>query len=94
MVYRYSKPEKGELYRPFEIVPPVSASLKDKVFIFDNDKQRDIEVIVKAGKDNIEGYVQLAYPNDWSVYPAKQKIEIVNKNDGTFRLVKKTAERN
>ncbi|SHH68845.1 PIG-L family deacetylase [Winogradskyella jejuensis] len=81
VVYRYSKPEKGELYRPFEIVPPVSASLKDKVFIFDNDKQRDIEVIVKAGKDNIEGYVQLAYPNDWSVYPAKQKIEIVNKND-------------
>ncbi|RZN79460.1 MAG: PIG-L family deacetylase, partial [Winogradskyella sp.] len=56
VVYRYSKPDKGELYRPFEIVPPVSASLKDKVFIFENDKQKEIEVIVKAGKNNIEGY--------------------------------------
>ncbi|GGI57697.1 PIG-L family deacetylase [Winogradskyella haliclonae] len=81
VVYRYSKPDKGELYRPFEIVPPVSASLKDKVFIFENDKQKEIEVVVKAGKNNIEGYVQMAYPNDWSVFPEKQKIKIENKGD-------------
>ncbi|WP_299117326.1 PIG-L family deacetylase [uncultured Winogradskyella sp.] len=81
VVYRYSKPDKGELYRPFEIVPPVSASLKDKVFIFENDRQKEIEVVVKAGKNNIEGYVQMAYPNDWSVFPEKQKIEIENKGD-------------
>lgn len=81
VVYRYSKPDKGELYRPFEIVPPVSASVKDKVFIFENDKQRDIEVIVKAGKDNIEGFVQMAYPNDWSVFPKQQKVKIENKGD-------------
>ena len=81
VVYRYSQPDKGELYRPFEIVPPVSASIKDKVFIFDTDQQQDIEVIVKAGKNNIEGYIQLAYPNDWNVYPAKQKVAIANKGD-------------
>ncbi|MBT8243852.1 MAG: PIG-L family deacetylase [Winogradskyella sp.] len=86
VVYRYSKPDKGELYRPFEVVPPVSANLKDKVYIFENDKQKDIEVIVKAGKDNIEGFVQMAYPNDWSVYPEKQKINIANKGDAQ-RLV-------
>jgi len=81
VVYRYSKPDKGELYRPFEIVPPVSASLKDKVFIFENDKQKEIEVLVKASKNNIEGYVQMAYPKDWSVFPEKQKIKIENKGD-------------
>ncbi|MBC2846211.1 PIG-L family deacetylase [Winogradskyella flava] len=81
VVYRYSKPDKGELYRPFEIVPPVSASLADKVFIFENDQQKDIEVIVRASRDAVEGYVEMAYPNDWSVYPQKQKIEIANKGD-------------
>lgn len=81
VVYRYSKPDKGELYRPFEIVPPVSASIKDKVFIFENDQQKDIEVTVKASRDAVEGYVQMAYPNDWNVYPQKQKIEIANKGD-------------
>lgn len=81
VVYRYSRPDKGELYRPFEIIPPVSASITDKVFIFENDQQKDIEVTVKAGADAIEGYVQMAYPDDWNVYPQKQKIEIANKGD-------------
>lgn len=81
VVYRYSKPDKGELYRPFEIIPPVSASVSDKVFIFDNDQQKEIEITVKAGRDAVEGYVQMAYPNDWSIYPEKQKIEIANKGD-------------
>lgn len=81
VVFRYSKPDKGELYRPFEIVPPVSASIADKVFIFENDQQKEIEVTVKASSNAVEGYVQMAYPNDWSVYPQKQKIEIANKGD-------------
>lgn len=81
VIFRYSKPDKGELYRPFEIIPTVSASISDKVFIFENDQQKEIEITVKAGKDAIEGFVQMAYPNDWSVYPEKQKIEIVNKGD-------------
>lgn len=81
ILYRYSKPDKGELYRPFEIIPKVSASIKEKVFIFENDQQKEIEVIVKAGKNNIEGFVQMAYPKDWSVFPEKQKIKILNKGD-------------
>ena len=81
VVYRYSKPDKGELYRPFEIIPIVSASLSDKVYIFENDQQKEIEVTVKAGKNALEGFVQMAYPEGWSVYPEKQKIEIANKGD-------------
>lgn len=81
VVYRYSKPDKGELYRPFEIIPEVSASIRDEVFIFENDQQKEIEVIVKAGRDNIDGYVQMAYPSDWNIYPQKQKVNIVNKGD-------------
>ncbi len=81
VVYRFSKPDKGELYRPFEIIPEVSASISAKVFIFENDQQKEIEVIVKAGRDNIDGYVQMAYPSDWSVFPQKQKVDIANKGD-------------
>jgi LmbE family N-acetylglucosaminyl deacetylase len=80
-VYRFSKPDKGELYRPFEIIPEVSASITEKVIIFENDKQRDIQVSIKAGKDNIEGYVQLAHPKNWNVYPEKQKISLTNKDE-------------
>jgi LmbE family N-acetylglucosaminyl deacetylase len=81
VVYRYSKPDKGELYRPFEIIPEASASITEKVIILENDKQRDIQVKVKAGKDNVNGYLQIAYPNDWNVYPEKQKISLSNKDE-------------
>jgi len=79
VVYRYSKPDKGELYRPFEIIPEVSAKIAEKVIIFENDKQKEIPVIIKAGRDNLEGSVKLAYPQGWSVFPKQQKINIANK---------------
>jgi len=79
IVYKTNDPVKGEVYKPFEIIPEVSAKISEKVIILDTDKQRDIEVIVKAGRDNIEGYVQIAHPKNWSVFPEKQKVNIVNK---------------
>ncbi|MCK0178333.1 PIG-L family deacetylase [Flavobacteriaceae bacterium S0862] len=81
VVYRYSKPDKGELYRPFEIIPEVSASISNKVVIFENDKQKEIQVVVKAGRDNIEGSITLEHPTDWNVYPQQQKVTIENKGD-------------
>ena len=81
VVYRYSEPDKGELYRPFEVIPEAAVSITEKVIIFENDKQREIQVKVKAGKNNLEGYVQMDYPKDWNVYPDKQKITLSNKDE-------------
>ena len=81
IVYKTNDPVKGEVYKPFEIVPEVSSKVAEKVIIFDSDKQKDIPVIVKAGRDNLDGYVQLAHPKNWSVYPDKQKLFIKNKGE-------------
>lgn len=79
VVYRYSKPDKGELYKPFEIIPEASVKIAQKVIIFENDRQKEIPVIIKAGKDNMEGFVSMRFPEGWNVYPDKQKINITNK---------------
>ena len=81
IIYRFSKPDKGELYRPFEIIPEVSAKITEKVIILDTDKKRDITVIVKAGRDDLEGFVDIAHPNDWSIFPKNQKITLKNKGE-------------
>ncbi|WP_034040384.1 PIG-L family deacetylase [Wocania ichthyoenteri] len=81
IIHRYSKPEKGELYKPFEVIPEASAKITEKVIILDNDKQRDITVIVKAGRDNLEGFAEVCHPNDWSVYPKNQKVNIKHKGE-------------
>ncbi|MBC3758562.1 PIG-L family deacetylase [Hyunsoonleella sp. SJ7] len=81
VIQRYSKPDKGELYRPFEIIPEASAKIKEKVIIFNDSKQQDITVVVKAGRDNLEGNVEVCHPNDWQIYPKKQKVEIGHKGE-------------
>lgn len=81
IIHRYSKPEKGELYKPFEVIPEASAKITEKVIILDSDKQRDITVIVKAGRDNLEGFAEVCHPNDWSVYPKNQKVNIKHKGE-------------
>ncbi|WP_111307388.1 PIG-L family deacetylase [Confluentibacter sediminis] len=81
VIYRYGKPDKGELYRPFEIVPEASAKIHEKVIIFENDKQKNVEIIVKAGKDNLTGFVEINHPKDWSVSPEKQNISIAHKDE-------------
>ncbi|TYA78421.1 PIG-L family deacetylase [Seonamhaeicola marinus] len=81
VVHRYSKPDKGELYRPLEIIPEASAKISEKVIIFDTDKQHDITVVVKAGKDNLEGHVEVCHPEGWSVYPKHQKVAIKHKGE-------------
>lgn len=79
VVYRYSKPDKGELYRPFEIIPEASVKIAEKVIIFENDKLKEIPVAIKAGRDNLTGFVSMDYPKDWNVHPDKQKFSIANK---------------
>ena len=81
IIHRYSKPDKGELYKPFEIIPEASAKISEKVIIFENDKQRNITVLVKAGRDNLEAYAEVSHPNDWTIYPQKQKINIKHKGE-------------
>ncbi|MBU3821569.1 PIG-L family deacetylase [Flavobacteriaceae bacterium XHP0103] len=81
VVYRYAKPDKGELYRPFEIVPEASSKIKEKVIIFEKDAPKNIEVTVKAGKDNLKGFVEISHPSGWTVVPEKQEVNIVNASE-------------
>ncbi|WP_338359784.1 PIG-L family deacetylase [Yeosuana marina] len=81
VIYKTNDPVKGETYKPFVVIPEVSAKFAENVIVFDDDTQKQIPVIVKAGKDNVEGYVSIAHPKDWSVYPEKQDISIAHKGE-------------
>ncbi|MDC9722502.1 MAG: PIG-L family deacetylase [Urechidicola sp.] len=79
IVYKYNDPVKGEMYKPFEIVPEVTANVTDKVLIFSDDNPKDVSVVVKSGKSNISGKVELAYPQGWEVSPKYHVISIDKK---------------
>ena len=81
VVYRYSKPDKGELYRPFEVIPEASVKIHEKVIIFENDQQRDISIMVSAGRDNLDGFVEIQHPKEWNIFPEKQKVSIAHQGE-------------
>lgn len=81
IVYRYSKPDKGELYKPFDIIPQASVKLDSKVYIFAHNHQKEITVTVKAGKDNLKGTVEVSHPEGWHVYPETQDVNLAKKDD-------------
>ncbi len=81
VVHKYAKPDKGELYQPFEIIPEATASFKDKVLIFADDNAKQIPVTIKAHKDNIEGQVQLCFSKEWKVDSETQSFKIEKSGD-------------
>lgn len=81
IVYRYSKPEKGELYQPFVILPEATVSFKDKVIIFANSEPREIPITIKAHKDHVKGEIQLHYGKGWKVDQEIKPFEIAKKGD-------------
>ncbi len=81
VVYRYSKPDKGELYQPFEILPQATARFEDKVLIFNNGESREVPVSIMAHKDNLEGEIELCTGDGWQVDQNKQKFSISKKGE-------------
>ena len=67
VVHRYSKPDRGEIYEPFVILPPATASFDDDVIIFADGNQKQVMVNIRAGKDSMTGTVSLDYPEGWKV---------------------------
>jgi len=69
VVYKYNDDVKGEMYNYLDVVPEVTTSILDKVSLFTTTKMKYIGVKIKAGKDAVQGDLQLELPKSWIVQP-------------------------
>ncbi|WP_293872423.1 PIG-L family deacetylase [Flavobacterium sp.] len=76
VVYKYNDDVKGEIYQPLDIVPIATSNFAEKVYIFNSNKEKTITVLVKVGKQNIQGTVQLQVPENWKVTPTQIPFSI------------------
>ncbi len=81
VVYRYSEPDKGELYKPFNILPKATASFDNQVYVFAEGNPQNIPITVTAHADNVNGEISLKYGDDWNVAHETQSFEIGKKGD-------------
>jgi len=79
--YGYAKPEKGALVQPFEIVPKVTVSFKDKVLLFPDSNAKTIPVTIKAHADAVSGVVKLQDDDAWGATNNTQAYSIAKKGD-------------
>lgn len=81
VIFRYAERDKGEIYEPFEILPKVTTKLNEKVLIFSDSVAKKVVVEARAGDNYINGIVELKVPENWTVEPAYQQVDIKLKND-------------
>ena len=85
VIYKYNDDVKGEIYNYLDIVPDVTTSILDKVLLFTDNKNKRVEVKIKAGKDAVKGILELELPKNWGVIPESITFEISKK--GTEQIV-------
>ena len=81
IVHHYAKPEKGELYQPFEVLPKATAGFIDKVLIFADGKPKRVLVTITAHADDIKGEIQLRHGEGWTIDADTQTFEIAKSGD-------------
>lgn len=65
--YKWTDPEKGELYRPVVITPPVMINVSEDVLVFDGSGAKKINIKLIAGRDSIKSTVTIKIPRGWNV---------------------------
>jgi len=81
VVYKYTDPVKGEVYRPFEILPPATINISDKVFVFSSLTSKEVSFTVKANAANVNGTVQIKVPEGWTINIKNPEFKLTVKGD-------------
>jgi len=87
VLYRWTDPVRGEQYRRWEIAPPVTLDLDEKVYLFPGDGRaaapRTMRVRVRAGRAGAKGSVRLQLDEGWRATPDTREFELRDKGETT-----------
>ncbi|MBT8191029.1 MAG: PIG-L family deacetylase, partial [Bacteroidia bacterium] len=79
VIYLKVDPSVGEVRQPFVVLPPATMTFNKDLYLFSELNTQEIEVKVKATKDDLSGTLKLEVPSSWSVHPEKIELNIPNK---------------
>ncbi|MFC2167918.1 hypothetical protein ACFLRW_02955, partial [Acidobacteriota bacterium] len=79
LLYRWRDRVDGELYRSFEIRPPVTLKLENKVRIFSDDNPLEVRVTLTNNSQNVSGELRLKGTDKWQIRPASFPFSFAKK---------------
>lgn len=89
--HKWVDPEKGELYRPVVITPPVMINPQNKLVTFTDNKVKELRVSLKAGRDSVNGLIKITLPKGWYVVlkGTVKQLKAPTESGFTFSLARK-----
>jgi LmbE family N-acetylglucosaminyl deacetylase len=71
VIYKWTDPVKGELSRPFEVVPPLFLNLDEDVMIFKDLQPKTVKILLKSSsRKPLTGQLKLDLPKEWRSEPS------------------------
>lgn len=81
VVYKYTDQVRGEIYQPLVIAPPVTATMSEKAFVFNNNEPKKILIQLKSFKDNVTGVLKPELPVGWKASPESLNFSLSKKGE-------------
>ena len=91
VIYKSTDPERGEVYRPVEIVKDMYVSIPEKVYIFTNGATKDLAVEVRGMKADQRGRLSIPVSEGWKITPAYYDVDIEQAGDSKRYVFEVTA---
>jgi LmbE family N-acetylglucosaminyl deacetylase len=82
VVHAWTDPVRGELTRPFVVVPPATVTpVREAVMA--PGRSAPLVLRVRAGRDALAGRVELELPSGWTAKPASHEVALAKTGDET-----------
>ena len=86
VAYKTEEPAKGEVWKPFDILPPAVISFEQSAYLFTSGP-KEITVRIKALRDSVSGTADLVLPTNWSWKSAAGNAPFFLPNKGQETLI-------
>lgn len=81
LLYKFKDPTKGEVYKPFAIVPQISLKTDEKVMVFGDENPKSVKIDVKSFLDDTQGRLSLKVNDGWKVSPEFEDVKLSKKGE-------------
>ena len=81
LIYKFTDPARGEIYQPLIVGPPVTATLNETAFVFNDSEVKPVRVSLRSFKAGASATLTPKVPEGWKVSPKQLTINFQEKGD-------------
>ena len=83
VMHRRTDRVRGEIYCRVYALPAATANIDEPVYVFGNNKAKELKIRVKSGSKQTKGKLTLDLPEGWKAEPAGFEFDFSARNDET-----------